>query len=159
MRVERAFAQLIAPDVLTPMQWHAGVYSESPPFYGTKRLMLAVLVDALRCLQIGARGRTAIQRRSLAEAEFWIADRRSQGPFSFETVCEAVGINPDWLRESLCEWRRQRLSGGNTHRQIRRSPTTRTGPIGSSVRRRRRRANKAALAGGGVPDLLYQLKS
>ena len=69
---------------------------------------LAVLVEALQCLRTGTQGRTAIQRRSLAEAEAWIADRKGQGPFAFETICETLGINPDWLRESLRECRRQR---------------------------------------------------
>ncbi len=47
--------------------------------------MLAVLVDALRCLQTG--GRTAIQCRSFAEAEAWTADGKREGPFSVEIVC------------------------------------------------------------------------
>ena len=84
---------------------------------------LAVRVEALQCLR--TQGRTAIQRRSLAEAEAWIADRKGQGPFAFETICETLGINPDWLRESLRECRRQRLSGINTQRQIRHLPVGR----------------------------------
>ena len=88
-----------------PVQWFAGIGRENPRFHGTKQLMLAVLVDALQCLQTGVRSRTATQqRRSLAEAEVgWISDRKAQGPFAFETVCETLGINPDWLRESLRE--------------------------------------------------------
>jgi hypothetical protein len=100
-------------------------------------MMLAVLVDALHCLQTGARSRTGNQRQAFAEADVWIADRKGRGPFAFGTVCETLGINPDWLRESLREWRRQQLSGNTMRRQIRRSPTRRSGQIGSSLRRRR----------------------
>jgi len=83
----------------------SGIRGENPRFHGTKQLMLAVLVDALQCLRTGAQGSTAIQLRALAEAEAWIADRKGQGPFAFETICETLEINPDWLRESLRGWR------------------------------------------------------
>jgi hypothetical protein len=107
MSVGNNFAGLIAPDILTPVQWYAGIRRENPCFHGTKQLMLAVLVDALQCLRTGAPGeRIAIQRRSLAEAAAWIADRKGQGPFAFETICETLEINPDWLRESLRGWRK-----------------------------------------------------
>jgi hypothetical protein len=119
------FAELIAPDILTPVQWYAGIRGENPRFHGTKQLMLAVLVDALQCLRTGVPGRIAIQRRPRAEAEAWIADRKGQGPFAFETICETLEINPDWLRESLRGWRRQRLSGIDRQRQIRHLPVGR----------------------------------
>jgi hypothetical protein len=125
MSVANSVAELIAPDILTPVQWYAGIRAENPRFHGTKQLMLAVLVDALQCLRTGAQGRIAIQRRSLAEAEAWIADRKGQGPFAFETICETLEINPDWLRESLREWRKQRLSGIDRQRQIRHLPVGR----------------------------------
>jgi hypothetical protein len=125
MSVGNNFAEKIAPDILTPVQWYAGIRGENPRFHGTKQLMLAVLVDALQCLRTGAQGRIAIQRRSRAEAAAWIADRKGQGPFAFETICETLEINPDWLRESLREWRRQRLSGIDRQRQIRRLPVGR----------------------------------
>ena len=126
MSVGNNFAELIAPDILTPVQWYAGIRRENPRFHGTKQLMLAVLVDALQCLRTGAPGeRIAIQRRSLAEAAAWIADRKGQGPFAFETICETLEINPDWLRESLRGWRKQRLSGIDRQRQIRHLPVGR----------------------------------
>jgi hypothetical protein len=78
-----------------------------------------------QCLRTGVPGRIAIRRRSLAEAEAWIADRKGQGPFAFETICETLEINPDWLRESLRGWRKQRLSGIDRQRQIRHLPVGR----------------------------------
>jgi hypothetical protein len=125
MSVGNNFAGLIAPDILTPVQWYAGMRRENPRFHGTKQLMLAVLVDALQCLCTGVPGRIAIRRRPRAEAEAWIADRKGQGPFAFETICETLEINPDWLRESLRGWRKQRLSGIDRQRQIRHLPVGR----------------------------------
>jgi hypothetical protein len=149
-----SFAELIAPDILTPIQWYAGIRRENPRFNGTKQLMLAVLVDALQCLRNGAHGRTAIQRRSLAEADAWIADRKGQGPFAFETICETLGIDPDWLRENLREWRMQRLSGIDRQRQIRRLPVGRSERINASPSRwaaKRRKAKEPAAGQQGAP--------
>ena len=139
MSAATGFAELMAPDILTPDQWYAAMRREDPRFSGIKQLMLAVLVDALHCLQIGERSRNGHQRQAFAEADVWIADRKGGGPFAFETVCETLGINPDWLRENLREWHRQQLNGNSTRGRIRRSPTLRSRQIGASVPRRRRR--------------------
>jgi hypothetical protein len=130
--------ELIGSDILLPIQWYTGMQRKDPRFHGAKQLMLAVLVDALQCFRTGARSRTAIQRRSLAEAEAWIADRKGTGPFAFETICEALGINPDLIRESVTKWREQRLGGNIARLSIRHFPATRFGAITSPVRRRRK---------------------
>ena len=133
-----------APDILTPAQWYAGVHGDEPRFHGVKQLMLAVLVDALRCLQTCASARTVTHRRRLAEAEAWIADRNAQGPFTFETVCEALGIDANYLRTGVRKWVQQRLTGKHSHRQVRHEPNGRLGTISSPVRRQRHRAKEAA---------------
>jgi hypothetical protein len=96
---ESSFAELAAPDILTPAQWFAGSHDDNPRFHGTKQLMLAVLVDALQRLQNCTASDSAIKRRRLAEVEAWIADRDAQGPFAFGTVCETLGIDADYLRK------------------------------------------------------------
>jgi hypothetical protein len=141
-----AYGEPITPDIVTPAQWWVGGRREDPRFHGTKQLMLAVLVDALQGLQNCTASDSVIKRQRLAEVEAWIADRDAQGPFAFETVCEALGIDADYLRSGLRAWQRQQLSGMHSHRQVRRSPNRPTGRIGSPVRRRRRRAKEAALA-------------
>lgn len=133
MPVKSAVVELIAPGILMPVQWYAGARPEDPRYHGIKQLMLAVLVDALRGLQTGAHGRTAIQRRTHAEVEAWIADRGAQGPFSFEVTCAALGIDADCLRIGLRAWRRQRLSGTGPQRLVRHM-SRRSGAIGSPVR-------------------------
>ena len=44
-----------------------------------KRLMLAVLEDALRCLQTYTESRNPSHRKAFGEAETWILDRRLKG--------------------------------------------------------------------------------
>ena len=89
---KNSLAWLTIPDVLTPVQYYEGVRTQHPETRAMKRLMLAVLEDALRCLQqTHAESRNPFHRRAFAEAEIWILDRKAQGPFAFETICEALG--------------------------------------------------------------------
>lgn len=139
MLEESSFPELAAPDILTPAQWFAGAHDDNTRFHGTKQLMLAVLVDALQRLQNCTASDSAIKRRRLAEVEAWIADRDAQGPFAFETVCETLGIDADYLRNGLRLWQRRQLSGMRASRQVRHASNRPSGAIGSLVRRQRLR--------------------
>ena len=59
-----------------------------------KHLMLAVLEDALRCIQTYTESPNPVHRKAFAEAETWILDRKAQGPFAFVSICEALGSSP-----------------------------------------------------------------
>jgi hypothetical protein len=73
---------------------------------GEQRLMLALLTDALNVYQKGALSRLSRPRRLYVDAERWIvADRADTNAFSFETVCDALGINPDLLRRRIIDWK------------------------------------------------------
>jgi hypothetical protein len=86
-----------------------------------KRLMLAVLADAVRCYQIGLDARATCRRRAFLEAQQWLFGARADGPFSFENVCYVLDITPDYLRQMLRNWRARRL-GGACLPVVRRSP-------------------------------------
>jgi hypothetical protein len=132
---ESTIARLTIPDVLTPVQFYEGVRAQHPETRAVQRLMLAVLEDALRCLQIHAESRNPAHRKALGEAEIWILDRKSRGPFAFETICEALAIQPEHLRDGIRKWRMQ-LSNGLDSRRLQRRSVRRSEPIGSLVRRR-----------------------
>jgi hypothetical protein len=73
---------------------------------GEQRLMLAMLTDALNVYQKGALSRLSKQRRLYVDAERWIMfDRVDANAFSFTTVCEALGINPDLMRRRVIDWK------------------------------------------------------
>jgi hypothetical protein len=73
---------------------------------GEQRLMLALLTDALNVYQKGALSRLTRLRRLYVDAEHWIlADRSDCDGFSFTTVCDALGINPELLRRRLVDWK------------------------------------------------------
>lgn len=132
---ESALARLMVPDALMPGQYYEDVRRDDPATGAGKRLMLAVLEDAVRCLQTYAKASTPIRRRMFFEPEAWISDRTARGPFAFEAICEALGIEPNRLRDGIPE-RCLRLSCGmNSHRLTRRSVGKNVGSIGSPLHR------------------------
>jgi hypothetical protein len=67
-------------------------------------LMAAVLQDAIRsfCECSGSRG--VRSRKLFAETSQWFASRDHDWPFAFESICAALGIEPDWIRRLLRGW-------------------------------------------------------
>jgi hypothetical protein len=63
--------------------------------------MLAVLEDALQCIERGRRRRTFHSRRLAADAEAWVRSDRWDWPFSFVNICEVLGFEADALRKRL----------------------------------------------------------
>ncbi len=141
---EIVVARLMVSDAPTPSQYFEGVHRDNPATQAIKRLMSAVLEDALRCLQTCADARTHVRRRMFFEAQAWISDRTARGPFAFEAVCEALGIEPNRLRDGIREWYLQPSSGMNSQRRTRRSVGRSVGPLGSPVPRVRRRMRREA---------------
>jgi len=86
-------------DIILPSQYFAamgggGLCSE-------QRLMLAVLVDAINILQGWHRLGSARKRRAFAEAAQWVTTRGTGYPFSFDSICDALSIDPAILRDRL----------------------------------------------------------
>jgi len=85
--------------VILPSQFYGRLAGDGLSSEG--RLMLAVLVDAINILRgwNGLGGRR--KRRVFGEAAHWVNLKGTQNPFSFDSVCEAVGIDSDMARERL----------------------------------------------------------
>jgi hypothetical protein len=132
---ESSLARLMIPDVLTPAQYYDGARTRYTETHAMKRLMLAVLEDALGCLETYTESRNPSHRKAFGEAETWILDRRAKGPFAFVSICEALEIQPDHLREGIRQWRLQ-LSDGRDSRRLQRRSVRRSEPTASLVRRR-----------------------
>ena len=67
--------------------------------FGERRLMLAVLEDAIRTLLLARR--TAIPRKRLLRDLEWVESTSQTEPFAFETICDVLGIDPGYLRGRL----------------------------------------------------------
>ena len=134
-----ALGNLFVPDVLTPEQFYDSRRDDST-IRPVKKLMMAILEDALRCFQNNADAKGGPRKRLFSEAEQWLIGEGGEGPFSFETVCETLGIEPQFLRRGLRDWRTQQLAGVSTRRLARRSPVVRSGRISAPARRDAKRA-------------------
>jgi hypothetical protein len=71
-------------------------------------LMYAVLEDAFFCFH---KQFEADQRRiqSTREAEDWFFSDNYRGLFSFLSVCDALGLEPNYIRQKLKHWTPSRL--------------------------------------------------
>lgn len=77
------------------------------PLQPERRLMLAVLEDAIMCLQRYLHAKGGKEQKLHEDAVSWIFDESDNGVFCFENVCEVCGLDPDYLRMGLLKWRKQ----------------------------------------------------
>lgn len=109
--VEDKIFSLFQPDVLIPSQYLANTKSKTyrEP---EKKLMLAVLEDALWCFQNGLISRNNKRKRGLySEAEEWIMEESGDRLFSFNEICGLLGLEPRYLRKRLVRWKEETLRG------------------------------------------------
>jgi hypothetical protein len=76
-----------------------------------RRLLGAVLVEAVRSFQNSAGAKRPARLRDFAEAKSWLFSSEDDGPFSFSAVCEALEIDSQALRRGLLRWEEKKLSG------------------------------------------------
>src|SRR5262249_22056700 len=79
---------------------------------GERLLLLAVLEDAVDCYRRCRRSRDPAARLLFDETRAWVEARDRGTLFSFETLCEALDFDPDYLRRRLRE-----TSGGGVRRR------------------------------------------
>ena len=101
------FVNLFEPDTLLPAQFFAA-FSREGGLVRERRLMLAVLQDAVECYQKYALARDPKGRMLFEDAEEWIDMREREWPFSYENICEILGLHPEYIRRGLSKWRQQR---------------------------------------------------
>ncbi len=106
---ERAVPRLAEPEVLLPSQYLDLLRGHSP-YEGEKRLMLAVLEDAISCFQKHAGATKGRGQRLFKEAEEWLFDGDPAWVFSFEAICSMLDLDPTYLREGLARWKTQFLA-------------------------------------------------
>jgi hypothetical protein len=95
---------LLEPDTLLPAQYFDSVGAETA-FQPEKRLMLAVLEEAIATFQRHASSETQQGRRLVQDVEGWVAGAAGDWPFSFENICVALDLEPEYLRAGLARWK------------------------------------------------------
>jgi hypothetical protein len=86
-----------------------------------RRLMVAMLVDAVRVFQTKIEARQPSTRQEFAEVQRWIFSDDETGMFSFKPLCEAMEIDPQTIRNGLVRWKQKKLVAEKGQRVIRHS--------------------------------------
>ena len=141
--VEDPAVTMVEPDTMTPSQFFERMFTEST-LVPEKRLMLAVLEDAIASFQ-----RNFIQSRNAEEpddndVESWLDSDDMSWPFSFASICQALDMEPEYLRRGLQHWR-DRAAQAGTKGQVYRFPFRRVNGRRHSInaKRERRKVRKA----------------
>lgn len=107
---EDKIGALLHSDPLLPAQYLES-FQRQTYLQPEKDLMLAVLEDGITCYQKYLSARDRKGQALFREAEQWIfGDAEGDGLFSFKTICDFLGINPDYIRGVLLRWRQEAAS-------------------------------------------------
>jgi hypothetical protein len=98
--LEEEVAFLFQPDPLLPAQY-LDIFKSKPPLDPEKTLMLAVLEDAVTCIQKYRPSPSGKGKRLFHDARDWIFADEEDWPFSFINVCETLGFDPGYLRSAF----------------------------------------------------------
>jgi hypothetical protein len=129
-------SEAVASDDVNALIGVCGGETRSAPLTGVRALMLAILQDGIQAYL----GR---QPRARTEAEVWILSGRRH-VFSFDVICESLGLEPDWMRGVLRRLREQNVSARAIGRL---RPNVRT----AGMYHRRRSGRRKVSREGSVP--------
>jgi hypothetical protein len=103
---DNAIERVVGLNQILPSQYYD--VSGGHRLTGEQRLMLALLADAINVYQQGVLSRNTRKRLLFVDAERWItAAAKSRHAFSFDTVCDALGINSGVLRRRMLAWKHE----------------------------------------------------
>ena len=101
-------------DVLC-MHEYLHVYQGKPNYTPERRLMAAVLRDAIDCYITDCFNVKRHKKRSYREAEEWFFSGDDHGVFSLYNVCGILSIDPGYIRRMLVRYKEENASGANLH--------------------------------------------
>jgi hypothetical protein len=105
-----AHPHLFQPDTMLPAQYFAAALRRRGALKPERRLIIAILQDAIECFQKNLFAREGKARQLYADAEDWITSEDRSHYFSFENICEILEVNPEYVRQGLLRWRERQLS-------------------------------------------------
>jgi hypothetical protein len=117
---EQFDSEFSGAEVLVPAQFH-GKRNSAAALESLRRLMVAVLVDAMRCVQSRFNAHQSARRQEYADARSWIFSDEDRALFSFKAICDTLDMDPNAIRKYLAQWEENRLSGENPRRIMRRA--------------------------------------
>lgn len=104
--MEDHLPSLFQPDILLSAQYFDN-FRRQRVLEPEKDLMLAILEDAVRCFQDNILAQERRKKALFDEAEEWILETDRDWIFSFESVCETLGLDPPAVRQALLRLKRK----------------------------------------------------
>jgi len=93
---------IIGSDASTQQQYFDAM-QRSEHLEPEKALLQAILEDAVHCYRKYATARDRAGREKFREAEEWLMGGGNGWIFSFDSVCELLGLDPQYVRRGLRE--------------------------------------------------------
>ena len=129
-----ALGNLFVPDVLTPEQFYDSRRDDST-IRPVKKLMMAILEDALRCFQNNADAKSGPRKRLFNEAEQWLLAKAERDRSRSRQCAKRSESSRNFCVVDCATGGAQQLAGVSTRRLARRSPVVRSGRISAPARR------------------------
>jgi hypothetical protein len=118
---DRVFSPIVSlseSDVLSVYRFFDSWRGAAGYLQPEKTLMFAVLLDAVECFQKYPFARRNKITSHIDDTADWIFQNDHEWPFSFINICEAVGIDPQYLRKRLSRWQQRAIGDQYPPRQI-----------------------------------------
>ncbi len=103
---EEKLTSLFQPDTILSAEYFDNLRRKTV-LEPEKRLMLALLEDAVHCFRDNLSSQTARKKKLFDETENWILQKDGDWIFSFDQVCEALGFSPEYVRQGLLRWKKR----------------------------------------------------
>jgi hypothetical protein len=98
--LEERGGSILEPDTLLPSQYFDRVRHRAAAGGGERRLMAAVLEDAVR-IYLKHAGGPGERGEAFRETEAWIDERGADRLYAFENVCAVLDLDAEYLRRGL----------------------------------------------------------
>ena len=102
--VEERTQTPLEPDTLVPAQYFDRIGADLA-YQPEKRLMLAVLEEAIATFQRHVSSSTPRSMRLVQDVEEWAEATENDWPYSFENICAALDIESEYLRKGMAHWK------------------------------------------------------
>jgi hypothetical protein len=115
LTADEKVASLFQPDSLLSAQYFETLRRKTI-FEPEKRLMMAILQDAINTFQDNLLLQSGKGKQLFDEAEEWIVNQDGNWIFSFESICQILGFNPEYVRHGLLRWKERKLAAARDAR-------------------------------------------
>jgi hypothetical protein len=100
--IERPLELRLEPAAVLPQQLaRENLYAVR----GERRLMLAVLAEAVGTFRRTAGAESRQDQRLFAETAHWFGSDDGGAPFAFANICDTLGLDAGYIRGGLKRWR------------------------------------------------------